>query len=229
MLIYSPKTIKRIRNLIKGRQSYIVPGVSPSNDDIKVSMMLQVPILCGEPSKQALYSTKSGAKKIFALSDVPTPIIAIDIYDEQEFMLQLAKLIANNLYVNTWLFKIDDEFNGRGHASLYVDNIKALSEIRRKQVEINEELVDRIINILNKHLHRKVKLAMGRLYNGWQEYLQNFCRVGGVIEAAPTCLSIQMGAPSVSFVIEPDGNIQLIGSMDKFAAREYQNAGCMFP
>jgi hypothetical protein len=38
-----------------------------------------------------------------------------------------------------------------------------------------------------------------------------------------------MGAPSVSFVIEPDGNIQLIGSMDKFAAREYQNAGCMFP
>ena len=167
MLIYSPKTIKRIRNLIKGRQSYIVPGVSPSNDDIKVSMMLQVPILCGEPSKQSLYSTKSGAKKIFALADVPTPISAIDIYDEQEFMLQLAKLIANNLYVNTWLFKIDDEFNGRGHASLYVDNIKALSEIRRKQVEINEELVDRIINILNKNLHRKVKLAMGRLYNGW--------------------------------------------------------------
>ena len=111
MLIYSPKTIKRIRNLIKGRQSYIVPGVSPSNDDIKVSMMLQVPILCGEPSKQSLYSTKSGAKKIFALADVPTPISAIDIYDEQEFMLQLAKLIANNLYVNTWLFKIDDEFN----------------------------------------------------------------------------------------------------------------------
>jgi hypothetical protein len=88
--------------------------------------------MCGEPSKQALYSTKSGAKKIFALADVPTPISAVDIYDEQEFLLQLAKLIANNLYVNTWLFKIDDEFNGRGHAYLTVDNIKALSDIRRK-------------------------------------------------------------------------------------------------
>lgn len=191
MLLYSPKTLKRIKNLIKGRQAYIVPGVSASNEDVKVSIALQVPILCGEPSKQALYSTKSGAKKVFALADVPTPISAIDIYDEQEFMLQLAKLIANNLYVNTWIFKIDDEFNGRGHAFLQVDNIKALGEIRRKQVEINEELVDRIIAILKKQLHAKVKLALGKLYgNSWHEYLQAFCRVGGVIEASPTCLSI---------------------------------------
>jgi len=49
--------------------------------------------------------------------------------------------------------------------------------------------VDRIAGILKKQLHRRVKLAMGRLYNGWPEYIQNFSRVGGVIEAAPTCLS----------------------------------------
>ena len=190
MLVYSPKTLKRIKSLVKGRQAYIVPGVSPSADDIKVSVMLQVPIMCGEPSKQSLYSTKSGAKKVFALADVPTPISAVDIYDEQEFLLQLAKLIANNLYVNTWLFKIDDEFNGRGHAYLTVDNIKQLADIRRKQVEINEELVDRIINVLRKQLAKKVKLALGKLYSDWSEYLASFCRVGGVIEAAPTCLSV---------------------------------------
>jgi hypothetical protein len=50
ILLYSPKTIKRIKNLIKGRQAYIVPGI-PSTDDIKLSIMLSVPILCGEPSK----------------------------------------------------------------------------------------------------------------------------------------------------------------------------------
>lgn len=92
--------------------------------------------------------------------------------------------------MNTWVFKIDDEFNGRGHAYFQVDNIKPLSDIRRKQVEINEELVDKIISILSKNLSRKVKIAISRLYNGWQEYLEAFCRVGGVIEAAPTCLSI---------------------------------------
>ena len=228
VLSYSPKTVKRIKNLIKGRQAYIVPGMS-STDDVKLSIAMQVPIMCGEPSKQTLYSTKSGAKKIFQLADVPTPISAIDIYDEQEFMLQLAKLIANNLYVNTWLFKIDDEFNGRGHAQFSIDNVKSLADIRKKQVEINEELVDKIMAILLKQLPRKVKLAQNRLYSGWQEYLDQFCRVGGVIEASPTCLSNQMGAPSIAFLIEPDGEIALVGSMDRFAARDYINAGCLFP
>ena len=143
-MLYSPKTLKRIKNLIKGRQAYIVPG-TPSTDDIKLSIQLAVPILCGETSKQNLYSTKSGSKKIFQLADVPTPISAIDVYDEQEFMLSLAKLISNNLYVNTWIFKIDDEFNGRGHAYLNIDNIKPLSNLRKKQLEINDELVDKII------------------------------------------------------------------------------------
>lgn len=63
-MTYSSKTVKRIKNLIKGKQAYIVPGM-PSNDDIKLSIALQVPILSGEPQKQNLYSTKSGAKKIF--------------------------------------------------------------------------------------------------------------------------------------------------------------------
>lgn len=38
-----------------------------------------------------------------------------------------------------------------------------------------------------------------------------------------------MGSPSISFLIEPDGEVQLVGSMDRFAARDYLNAGCMYP
>ena len=101
----------------------------------------------------------------------------------------MAKLVANNLYVNTWVFKIDDEFNGRGHAFLSIDNIKQLSDLRKKQLEVNEDLVDKIINILSKFLPKKVKLAQPRLYINWGEFLDAFCRGGGVIEAAPTCMS----------------------------------------
>ena len=46
---------------------------------------------------------------------------AYDIQDRQEFELALARLIVNNLDVATWIFKIDDEFGARGHASLNVD------------------------------------------------------------------------------------------------------------
>jgi len=50
--------------MIKGKQAYIVPG-NVSQDDVKLSIRLAIPIFSGEPQKQHLYSTKSGAKKIF--------------------------------------------------------------------------------------------------------------------------------------------------------------------
>jgi len=90
--------------------------------------------MSGEPQKNSLYSTKSGSKKIFQLSDVPTPIASVDIYDEQEFYISLAKLIVSNQYVGTWIFKIDDEFNGRGTACLNLDHVKTLSALRKKQI-----------------------------------------------------------------------------------------------
>jgi len=70
---------------------------------------------------------------------------------------------------------------------------------------------------------------MPLLFKSWAEYMTSFCRVGGIIEAAPTCMSHQMASPSIAFLIEPDGQVQVIGSMDRFTARAYVNAGCFFP
>ena len=49
-LIYSEKTIKRLKLLLKNKIAYIVSGV-PTTDDIKLSDMLNVPILGSEPQK----------------------------------------------------------------------------------------------------------------------------------------------------------------------------------
>ena len=46
---------------------------------------------------------------------------AYDIQDRDEFEIALARLIINNLDVNVWIFKIDDEFGARGHAMLDVE------------------------------------------------------------------------------------------------------------
>lgn len=165
-----------------------MPG-TPSIDDIKLSIRLAIPIMCGEPSKQHLYSTKSGAKKIFQLADVPSPICQVDIYDEQEFISSLAQLITKNLYVSTWIFKIDDEFNGRGHAYLNIDLIKPIQAIKKKQLDPAIDLVEHLQPILARYLPKKAIIAMPSLYKSWGEYMSAFCRVGGIIEAAPTCLS----------------------------------------
>ena len=66
---------------------------------------------------------------------------AYDIYDRTEFESALARLIANNLDVNVWLFKIDDEFGARGHASLDVEQVRTIVELKKKKVEMTEAVV----------------------------------------------------------------------------------------
>lgn len=89
--------------------------------------------------------------------------------------------------------------------------------------------MDYVIEILTKYLPKKAVIAVKGLYHGWAEYLDAFCKVGGVIEASPNCLSNNMASPSIAFVIEPSGEVQLTGSLDKFLAKEYVSGGCFFP
>lgn len=169
-LMYSPKACKQITNLINDRQAYIVPG-KISQFDIKLSIQLGVPILAGEPEKATTFSSKSGAKRIFQKCDIPIPVSAYDIYNPLEFENALSRLIANNLDVNIWMFKMDDEFGGRGHASINVDNIRTVVELRKKKVNMTDSMIGRLREVLNKVLPKKVKLAMPTLYTGWQDYL----------------------------------------------------------
>lgn len=91
------------------------------------------------------------------------------------------------------------------------------------------DLVETLKGILAKCLPKKAIITMPSLFKSWSEYMQAFCRVGGIIEASPTCLSQQMSSPSIAFLIEPDGMIEIIGSMDRFTAQQYVNAGCFYP
>lgn len=50
-----------------------------------------------------------------------------------------------------------------------------------------------------------------------------------MIEASPNCSQQSIGSPSVSFLIEPSGEIDVMGSYDKFAAKDMVNVGGHFP
>ena len=136
-VLYSTRVLKRLKALVKFKQAYIIPS-AVSKEEIELSLLLGVPVLSGDPYKSGLFSTKSGCRRIFTSSDVPIPPGAYDIYDEREFLTTLTRLISNNLHVNTWIFKIDNEFNGRGTAWLDVTQLKIVMEYRKKDVELSE-------------------------------------------------------------------------------------------
>ena len=51
---------------------------------------------------------------------------------------------------------------------------------------MSEEIVTRLRDTLAKVLPKKVRLAQPTLYrDGWEQYIADFCRQGGVIECAP--------------------------------------------
>lgn len=108
----------------------IIPGY-PSNDDIKLAKTLDVPLMSGDPQQGVICSSKSGAKRLFNSCELPTPPGAFEIYEEKEFVNTLAILILNNIRIDTWLFKIDDETNSRGIAYLNVDSIAFLKHLRK--------------------------------------------------------------------------------------------------
>ncbi|KAF0715098.1 hypothetical protein AaE_011408, partial [Aphanomyces astaci] len=199
LLLYSPHCLKKIKRFVRGKNAYIVTGnVGP--EDKRLAIALQIPLLGMDPDKALLYGTRSGGKRIFMAADVNIPMGAHDIYDEDELIQSLSKLIAADVDQNEWLVKvrylIDADQSDTGIASINVQQMQSVAKVRAEkrdmkhmaaeyfqQPDVRDAVLRSIFNELTEsYFAANITPCFPDVYASWAELRPVALRVGVVIE-----------------------------------------------
>ncbi|CAD7940750.1 unnamed protein product [Amoebophrya sp. A120] len=138
-LLLSRRAMNRLRVLIRGREerSVLIPGHGVTFAELQLSAQLNVPLYGANPKNVDYLGTKSAMQRLVTLAQVPHPPTSVDLYDEEELYHQFGVQLYEHPTVPKWIFKIDDEFRGKGSAIFHVDtNVrKSIAELQHRAME----------------------------------------------------------------------------------------------
>ena len=77
--------------------------------DVSTAIRLKLPLLGADPQTSGALTTQSGNRRIFLDAQVNANFSLLQVYERNEFLLGIAKLIALHVDVDNWLMKLDDE------------------------------------------------------------------------------------------------------------------------
>lgn len=233
-LICSPKAKKRIKKLVAGRKAYIVPNVV-TDKEIKLCSELGLPLFGAGPKNASILASKSNAKRLVQLAELPAGPWAVDIYDEDEFYTSFAGLIVRHPSVRTWVVKIEDEETSRGTAYIDINSLKAVTDlVRRSRADTDGTTPDddpsldvgAVRQELQRSLPKKIVLCNRQAYPAFRDFMAEISRVGCIIQAAPEDV---LSYTSVHIRIDPDGQTNVLGTSEAVMHEKFVRAASWYP
>jgi len=238
-LLCSAPALKRIRRLCQNRAAVLVPDVV-TPQEVKLASELDVPLLSAPAKNAALLNSKSQAKRLVSMAELPMGPWAVDIYDEDEFYASLADAVVRHANIQCWAFKIDDERASRGTAYIDLQQIKPVVDLA-KQIPRPEEQQKRDASrqgrerpvtladvelALRKYLPKRAVICNRRAYEDFKTWITEACRVGLVIQAVPSRILSQT---AVHLQVEPNASVYILGTSEAVTAQPFVRVASWYP
>ncbi|GLE01702.1 hypothetical protein PINS_up010536 [Pythium insidiosum] len=219
LVLYSPHCLRRLRRLVHGKEAYLVMGM-PGPEDQRLALALQVPLLGFEDPRAGLsLLARSEAKRCLIKADVNVPIGTYDLYDVDEMLFALAKLILSHLEQDTWLLRLDADPWGTATAVVPVSTLSTLRGMRRerrapeywKQPGVRDTIARTLLTELERELPAIARVCHPERFPTWDDFVALIPEYGVVLEALPAHV---LGVVRANLFVEPDGDVHVMSTHD---------------
>eukprot|EP00798_Chlamydomonas_sp_ICE-L_P031417 gene31417-6585_t len=240
-MLSSPHSLKRIKDALRGRMAYMLPG-SVNEEEVDLAVQLGVPMLGPAPYTAKTLSRKSAARTLFkgaGASYLPSRWVSfIETPKEQpkqrteyvEAESRVLKLLSEAMVrcptVNKWLMKVDDESLGCGHA--FFEGRPSFLErslVEQYELQVNSSLESEPLQPLSEEqqvsayrIHELLRVQLPRALtlaakDVFRTYRAYIMKLAERGGVIEACPDMTVGSPCVNIFIAPSGQV---GNFDPY-------------
>lgn len=235
----SPYALRRIEALCRGKHAVLVPGqIDSGEDEFHISVQTNIPLLAHnvlKPNDAAgCLGSKSAARCAFSHAGVRIAYGCSLIAGESDPFEALVQQVYKHPEADRWLFKLDNELLGRGHAWLDMSIVphadRVLHKLQQKSPAPSVETDLR--EVLYRALPRRITFPTGSNWT-WEGFRAALVSEGGVLEAAPEAGPVA-GSPKASVFVHPcvyppTAEVELLSTHEQIFAPAYRRCGTTMP
>lgn len=113
-----------------------------------------------------------------------------------------------------------------GSVSLSLEQNSTKDTTNIRKTKNRSEAHDELHTEIRSNFSKLLIIANKKLYHSTMQYVEDFIRFGGVMEACPSKIT---GSPSVNLCIEPNGDVSILSTHDQIFSPPYCFVGASFP